>query len=146
MQNDLKRAENEKSQVEKMLQQLSETAEVRAAETTEVKALLEKQLEDIKKLHDEEKVRPSQFIPMFLIQFHNKAVRNNVLLCLLFINTSLQEKTAKLELEKKTLKSALDREVTRRETEGDDVKQLQGQLDIVMNKLKQSKVSLFLTL
>ena len=63
-------------------------------------------------------------------------------LCLLLINSSVQEKTANLELEKKTLKSALDREITRRETEGDNVKQLQGQLDIVMNKLKQSKVSL----
>ena len=44
LQNDLKRAENEKSQVEKTLQQLSETAEVRAPETTEVKAHLENQL------------------------------------------------------------------------------------------------------
>ena len=43
-------------------------------------------------------------------------------------------------MEVKTVKSALEREIVRRDTEGDEVKQLQGQLDIVMNKLKDSKV------
>ena len=51
-----------------------------------------------------------------------------------------QDKTAKLQLEKKTIQSALDREIAGRDTEG-DVKQLRGQLDIVMNKLKESKVN-----
>ena len=43
-------------------------------------------------------------------------------------------------MEIKTVRSALEREIVRRDTEGDEVKQLQGQLDIVMNKLKESKV------
>ena len=55
--------------------------------------------------------------------------------------STVQEKTAKLGMEIKTMKAALDREIVRRETEGDDVKQLKGQLDIVMNKLKESKVT-----
>ena len=51
-----------------------------------------------------------------------------------------QEKASKLQLEVKTAKSALEREIARRATEGDEAKQLQGQLDIVMNKLKERKV------
>ena len=43
-------------------------------------------------------------------------------------------------MEIKTVRSALESEIVRRDTEGDEVKQLQGQLDIVMNKLKESKV------
>ena len=43
-------------------------------------------------------------------------------------------------MENKTVNSALEREIVRRDTEGDEVKQLQGQRDIVMNKLKESKV------
>ena len=42
--------------MEKKLQELSEATEVRAAETAEAKANLEKQIEDMKKLYDEEKV------------------------------------------------------------------------------------------
>ena len=38
------------------MQELSEATEVRAAETAEAKAHLEKQIEDMERIHDEEKV------------------------------------------------------------------------------------------
>ena len=43
--------------IEKQLQKLTEAAEVTAAETAELKAKLEKEVEDTKRLLNEEKVR-----------------------------------------------------------------------------------------
>ena len=49
----MKKVENDKSQLEKKLQ---EATEVRTAETAQAKAYLDKQIEDMKKLHDKDNV------------------------------------------------------------------------------------------
>ena len=57
LQNDLRKAEKSKLDIEKQLQKLTEASEVAAAETAELKAKLEKEVEDTKRLLNEEKVR-----------------------------------------------------------------------------------------
>ena len=57
LQNELRKAEKSKLDIEKQLQKLTEASEVAAAETVELKAKLEKEVEDTKKLLNEEKVR-----------------------------------------------------------------------------------------
>ena len=57
LQNDLRKAEKSKLGIEKQLQKLTEASEVAAAETAELKAKLEKEVEDTKRLLNEEKVR-----------------------------------------------------------------------------------------
>ena len=57
LQNDLRKAEKSKLDIEKQLQKLTEAAEVTAAETAELNAKLQKEVEDTKRLLNEEKVR-----------------------------------------------------------------------------------------
>ena len=57
LQNDLRKAEKSKLDIEKQLQKLTEASEVAAAEAAELKAKLEKEVEDTKRLLNEEKVR-----------------------------------------------------------------------------------------
>ena len=57
LQNDLRKAEKPKLDIEKQLQKLTEASEVAAAETAELKAKLEEEVEDTKRLLNEEKVR-----------------------------------------------------------------------------------------
>ena len=57
LQNDLRKAEKSKLDIEKQLQKLTEASEVAAAEAAELKAKLEEEVEDTKRLLNEEKVR-----------------------------------------------------------------------------------------
>ena len=57
LQNDLRKAEKSKLDIEKQLQKLTDASEVAVAETAELKAKLEKEVEDTKRLLNEEKVR-----------------------------------------------------------------------------------------